>query len=175
FKAKVVGQVTISFDGRKAKASFAGSFRFQGVKAKIKVAIGVDGDDLKKLSNLVANEVKKECTSVFDDAERWAKAVRNGLVDGVEGVEQAGKVLQKHFKQDAKAAAKTLKKVGHSMDSIGKSLKSVYKLDSKDMKKTLKAAGYASKSVDKFASKTYKDVKKTAKKTGKKIKKKFKF
>lgn len=173
FNAKVTGKVTVSYDGRKARASFAGSFRFQGVKANVKVGIGVDSSDLKNISKIVAKEVKNEVTDIFDDAERWAKAVKNGLIDGVEGIDEVSKVLEKRFNQDAKAAAKTLKNVGHSMDNIGKSLKSVYKLDSKDMKSTLKAAGYASKSVEKFASNTYKDAKKTVKKTGKKIKKAF--
>ena len=185
FNTKVSGTVSISYDGRKARASFAGSFTFQGVKANVKFNVAVDSDDLKNISKTIAKEVKDECTSIFDDAEKWAKAVKNGVMEGVEGIEQTSKILEKHFKQDAKAAAKTLKNVGHKMDDIGDSLKSVYKVSSKDMQSALKSAGYATKSVDKFVSNSYKDVSKAvsntakkagkkAKKTGKKLKKKLK-
>lgn len=174
FKTAVAGGVAIAFDGRRATAAFSGSFSFKKQRYQIKLKLKVDGDDLAKLAELVAKAVRDCFADVFDDAGRWAKMAKDGLMEGVKGVDDASRLLKSHFKQDAAAAAGILRSAGHSMDTIGNSLKSVFNVDSNGMKKALKAAGYASSSIDRYVGSTFKSTSKAVSKTAKSTSKKAK-
>ena len=129
----VSGTVSVTYDGKKAKAGFTGSFNYRRKKYHIKANLGVKNEAIAKLGDTVAKEIKNTFIDVFADAEEWAKFAKSGVMKGVESTEQAAKVLSNTFKKTSKDSAKALKAAGHTMNDIGNSLKSVYKLDSKAM------------------------------------------
>ncbi len=174
FKANVTGTVSASFNGKEAKASFKGSFTFKKKRHSVKLTLKADSKDLANMGKLVAKEVERIFTDVFDSAEEWAKFAADGFMEGIDSIEDTAKVLDKTFKKSAKEVAKSLKNAGHDAEKVGKALKNAFDLDKDDLKSALKGAGYASKEVDKFVSSAFKSLGKEAKKAGKKIKKLFK-
>lgn len=150
------GNLGAGYAKKKAYAKVSGSFKFLGVNVKLKEKLNVDAKAIDKLGDLVYGEIKEVAKDVSGTAEKWAKAVKNGIVEGVKDVEQAGRVLKNVFRKPAKDAAKVLNSVGHSVDDVGKVLKNTYKQSGKDAAKVFKSLGKDSKQVAKTLRHTFK-------------------
>ena len=101
---------------------------------------------LLNLAETMVKEAAKELKAVFKDAAKWANAVGDGMV---EGVDDAGKVLKDVYKQSAGQAAKLMKKAGFSVNDLTRMMRDVYKTSPRDIAKTLKEMRVGGKDIAK--------------------------
>lgn len=150
------GALGAGFAKKKAYATVSGSFKFLGANVKLKEKLNVDGKAVEDLGDLVYNELKKVAKNVSGTAEKWADAVKKGVVEGIRDVEQTGRVLKNVFRKSANDTAKVLNTMGHSVDDVGKVLKNTYKQSGKEAAKIFKGLGKDSKQVAKSLRNTFK-------------------
>ncbi len=171
----VTGKAAVGFEKNRASAALEGSFKFQRQTFRFKAKLSVDQASLAQVEKVVQKEIEKAFADLIKAPEKWAKWVKNGLVDGVKDAKQAAKVLKGTYRKSSKDAAKALKGAGWAVDEVGDALQGAFKMSDKAMQSALKGAGYASKSVENYTAKAFKDagkaIEKGAKDTGKEMEK----
>lgn len=162
------GRLEIDINSKAASIAAEASFEFAGEKVKIgKFKLEAKTDGLRELPDQMARRAEKELTAVFKDMNKWANAVKNGMVDGVQ---DTAKVFQDVYGQSAQQAQALARSVGKGFNAA---TDAAAKAAEEAAKQTQKAVGNAAKDAEKGVKSAGKSVEKTGKKIGKSIKKIF--
>ncbi len=193
----VEGRLEIRVNDKDILIAVEADFRALGQDHKIaKFKLDAKPDALAKLADRLGHEVEKVLSGVLKDVGKWANAVKNGAIEGVEDTEKVlknvygkseqeakliahdidketqviGKALSKGAQAAGKAVSKGTQAAGKAM---GKGAQQAGKAVSKGAKDAGKAMDKGAKDVGKAVDKGAKDVGKEAKKIGKVFKKLF--
>jgi hypothetical protein len=173
------GRLEIGIDAKQARIAAEASFEFAGERVKIgKFNLEAKTDGLKELPDQMARRAEKELTAVFKDMNKWANAVKNGMVDGVQ---DTAKVFRDVYGQSAQQAQALAQSVGKGFNAAAdatakaaeEAAKQTQKAAEEAAKQAQKAAENAAKEAEKSVKSAGKSVEKTGKKIGKSIKKLF--
>jgi hypothetical protein len=147
--------------GAGASIEMESSFTFVGQQVNIgRFKLEAKADTFTKLPDTIAKKAEDALRDVFKDMTKWANAVSNGVMDGVNDTAKVFKDVYGKSEQEAKALANSVNK---GMNQATKAVENT----AKDVGKT---AENTAKDVGKTAEKTYKSAEKTTKKVIKKVK-----
>lgn len=139
------GKLDAGVTGPKMWARFSGDFEFAGSRTRLpNVDLDVKTASLLELPKQVYALVEAALRDLLKDAGRWAKLVRDGVIQGVTDV--AG-VLKNTFRQGAAEAAKVMRKVGYTANEVGNGLKNAYNVTAEETARVLRDVGYAANEV----------------------------
>lgn len=122
----VNAELALGYDGKKAYATFSGSFKFKGIKHSFDLSLKASNADITKAGEWIFDELKNIIIDLFDTAEEWINAIGDGFVEIGEGAEKMAKVLSKGYKKSMEEAAELLDDAGEAFEDIGKAFKNVY-------------------------------------------------
>lgn len=106
----VEGGLGIRVNGQEVSLAVEASFEFLGEEQKLgKFSIESKPDALKSLASTIEKKVEAHLTDMFKDVGHWTNALKNGALDGVD---DASKVLIKHFGKSEKEAQELAKSAG---------------------------------------------------------------
>ena len=152
------GRLEIQMGAKDILVAAEASFEFSGQKLKIgKFKLDGKPDVLKELPDQLARKAEQALSEVFKDMGKWASAVGDGVVQGVEDTE---KVFKDVYGQSADAAKALSKGINKSTQVVEKQV--------------TQAANAVAKEASKDANQAAKEVSKGVEKAGKKIGKTFK-
>jgi hypothetical protein len=132
---EIEGSLGVRVNGQEIAAFVEADFEFLGQEMKIgKFALETKPDALARLAETMTKKAEALLRNEFANADRWANAVKNGAIDGVE---DAAKVLQDVYgksEKEAKAVAKDVeggvksatKTVAKETKKFGKKLKKLF-------------------------------------------------
>lgn len=116
----------------------------------------IDADALlKEFTNQIEKMASQIFRAILGEAATWASATKSGAIELAEDVEYVGKVLDKHFKQTADEAAKTLKDAGYVAEDVGRALTTAFNKGAQEATAILRGAGYAAEEVGRALSKVF--------------------
>lgn len=129
----VEGSIGIRVNGDQIAALGEASFEFLGEEKTIgRFEIGTSPDALARLGQVLTAKVEDALRDEFADAGRWANAVKNGVVDGVEDAEA---VLKKTFGKSEKEAKAVANDIAKGAKDAKKAVKNTVKKTGKKIKK----------------------------------------
>ncbi len=129
----VGGSIDMGYDGKEAYINVDAHFDFDGSTHHFSKKLEAGNADIKKAGEWVLDELKDIFKEMFETAEQWADAVKNGLVALEKGAEQMARVLKDGFKMVDKEAMALLHDAGHDFEEIGNAFASVYGTTAKEM------------------------------------------
>lgn len=88
--------------------------------------LDVDIGPLENLPGILLEKIKQFFVGLFQDAKKWLEYVYQGILKGIEGIEQIGKILRDTFKLAWKQAAIFLQAVGYAAEDVEKMLIAVF-------------------------------------------------
>lgn len=113
--------VDIDIDAAGATVAIDADFVFMGESLEIpEFKLAVTRDALAKISRTIADRVEARLRGEFTSADRWARALAAGALDGVDDAE---KVLRDSFGKSQAAARDTLKAANDAARSAEKTVK----------------------------------------------------
>lgn len=125
--------VEIDIDAADATVVVDADFVFMGEPLAIpEFELAVTSDALAKISRTIADRVEARLRDEFKSADRWARALASGALDGVDDAE---KVLQDSFGKSQAAAKATLKAANDAARSAEKTVKKTTKKLKRALKK----------------------------------------
>lgn len=137
----VGGNIDMGYDGKKAYIDVDAHFDFEGSTHHFSKELSADNADIKKAGEWVIDELKSIFKKMFDVAEHWVDAVKNGLVKIEHGAEQMAKVLKDGFKKVDKEALELIHYAGHDFEEIGSAFSKVYGTTAKEMSQLMHGFG----------------------------------
>jgi hypothetical protein len=145
------GSLAIVADEKQFAISVEASFKLLDQDHHIaKFAVEAAPDALLTLAEKMEKKVEEEARTVFKDAGRWANAVKDGAVEGVEDTEKVLKNVYGKSEKEAKEMANDIKK---NMKNVNKAIET----GAKQTEKTVEhAATDVAKDVGKGAKKAFK-------------------
>jgi len=150
------GTVATSYNGKKASATFNGSFVFNNKRTKFKKRLNTKKASLANISSLVLEEIEKVLVDNLKMIDNWSDWMAKGLLSGVKDVKQAAKVMKNVYKKSAGETAKLLKKSGKTAKEIGDALSQGFGADPEDAIKALKGIGVDADDVAKVLKGSFK-------------------
>ncbi|TFF14446.1 hypothetical protein EXW72_04440 [Pseudomonas sp. BCA14] len=81
---------------------------------------------LGNLPGILLDKIKQFFVGLFQDTKKWLEYVYQGILKGIEGIEQIGRVLRDTFKLAWKQAAIVLQAVGYVAEDVEKMLIAVF-------------------------------------------------
>lgn len=116
----VEGGLGVRISAQQVSVSAELSFEFLDEEKNLgRFDLSTNPDSLTHLVDTVTKKVESLMAAEFKDASRWANAMKNGLVDGVD---DAGKVLTKVYGKSEKEAAAAAKDIASGAKTAGKAV-----------------------------------------------------
>jgi hypothetical protein len=129
---------TTVVDAGGASIELESSFDFAGQHVNLgKFKVDVKPDVFTKLPDIMAKKVEEALREVFKDSTRWANAVKDGIVDGVN---DTSKVFRDVYGKSAKEAADLANSMNKGVNQATKAVENVAKDVGKTAQKTTKKA-----------------------------------
>lgn len=124
--------ITLSADANNIKSAVEASFELLGEEIRIaKFGLDVKTPALANLGKVLISKAEEQAKELYKDADRWANAVKKGVISEVDDVEQ---VLTKTFGKSSKEAKKL---AGDISDELSKGVKKTSKKIKKAWKKLI--------------------------------------
>lgn len=162
----VEGELHIQADAKVLAVEVEARFEFAGEGFKIGAfRMDAQPNALTKLPEQLGKKVEQELTNAFKDMNKWANAVKNGLVDGVNDTAKVFKDVYGKSEQEAQALARGVGK------GFNQSVQAVTNVANDTGKAVTSAANTTGKAVTSAANDTSKAVTSAAKDTGKAVSK----
>ncbi|HVE86594.1 MAG TPA: hypothetical protein VND93_27240, partial [Myxococcales bacterium] len=107
------GSMGITADAKKIDAWVEASCKFMGKGIQLgRAKLDTSPDAIARLAETMAKKVEAELRKLFADAEQWANAMKNGLVDGVQ---DTAKVFRDVYGKSAQVATQMANDVAKGM------------------------------------------------------------
>ncbi|MBN1208744.1 MAG: hypothetical protein JXB05_28035 [Myxococcaceae bacterium] len=131
-QTELKGKLELEISAKEIVIAAEASFEFTGQQVHIgRFKLDAKPDVLKELPEQLARRAEKELTALFSDMGKWASAVQDGLVDGVQDTAKVfedvyGKGAKEASKEVSKGAKKAGKEVSKGAKKAGKKLKKLF-------------------------------------------------
>lgn len=122
-KTNVTGNLKINFNGGLPSATFDGGFTFQGLSLMIPtITLSVTG--LANLPGTIWSQVTDIIKKLVTDPNQWLDWIKSGVITGISGADQIGKILSDVYHLSAGDIANKLKDIlGYGGQEIAEALK----------------------------------------------------
>lgn len=136
-KAKWASNTSRGGDGSGAELELEADFHFAGQRVDLgKFKVEVKGDTFSRLPKIIEKKCEDALKEVFKDSTRWANAVADGLMDGVDDTAKVFTDVYKKSEKEAKALANDVSKgVNKAGKAVENTANDAYKGTKKAVKK----------------------------------------
>ncbi len=135
-KAKWASNTSRGGDGSGAELELEADFRFAGQRVDLgKFKVEVKGDTFSRLPKIIEKKCEDALKEVFKDSTKWANAVADGVMDGVD---DTAKVFTNVYKKSEKEAKALANDVSKGANKAGKAIENTANDAYKSTKKAVK-------------------------------------